>query len=409
MDVVVVGAGLGGLAAGIALHRSGHAVTVLERADALRETGAGIGLMPNGVRALDALGLGGPVRAQATAMPAAGLRDRHGRPLLAVDQAVITRRAGAPLVVVDRTWLHRLLAAALPEGAVRTGVPVLTVRDDGPRAGLTLGATGDRVAHPPGGRTRDTAHPAAVPSPEVTADLVVTADGAGSRLRAELFPDHPGLMGSGECAARGLAPAGLGGDPVPGELLDHRTGGRFGSLLLADGRTYWYATWPAARGVPAEPAARLTALRARYADWHPTVGALLAATDPEAVHVAETVRLVRPLPSLHRHRVALLGDAAHAMTPDLGQGGCQAFEDAVALGTVLDGAGPADVPAALARYDALRRPRTTALQVQARRMNRLLRLRGPAGRLRDAALRAVPPALATPALAWQFAFDVDRG
>jgi 2-polyprenyl-6-methoxyphenol hydroxylase-like FAD-dependent oxidoreductase len=123
------------------------------------------------------------------------------------------------------------------------------------------------------------------------------------------------------------------------------------------------------------------------------------------VHVAETVRLITPLPALARGRVALLGDAAHAMTPDLGQGGCQALEDAVALGAVLAGAGRADVGTALARYDAMRRPRTTALQRQARQMNRLLRLRGPAGRLRDLALRAVPAALATPALARQFAFD----
>jgi 2-polyprenyl-6-methoxyphenol hydroxylase-like FAD-dependent oxidoreductase len=126
------------------------------------------------------------------------------------------------------------------------------------------------------------------------------------------------------------------------------------------------------------------------------------------VHVTETVRLVAPLPALAVGRVALLGDAAHAMTPDLGQGGCQAFEDAAALGALLDGAGAADVPALLARYDGLRRSRTTALQQQARRMNRLLRLRGPAGRLRDAALRAVPRALATPALARQFAFDLPR-
>jgi 2-polyprenyl-6-methoxyphenol hydroxylase-like FAD-dependent oxidoreductase len=234
----------------------------------------------------------------------------------------------------------------------------------------------------------------------------VLADGAGSRLRAALFPDHAGLEGSGEWAARALAPSGLGVEPVPGELLDHRTGDRFGCMPLADGRTYWYATWAAARAVPGEPGARLAALRTRYADWHPTAGALLAATEPTAVHVAETVRLAAPLPALAVGRVALLGDAAHAMTPDLAQGGCQAFEDAVALGALLDGAAPADVPAALARYDAARRPRTTALQRQARLMNRLLRLRGPAGRLRDAAFRAVPQALATPALARQFAFDV---
>jgi 2-polyprenyl-6-methoxyphenol hydroxylase-like FAD-dependent oxidoreductase len=247
------------------------------------------------------------------------------------------------------------------------------------------------------------AYPADVPFAE--ADMVVVADGAGGRLRSALFPGHPGLEGSGEYAARAIAPSGLGAEPVPGELLDHRTGTRFGCMLLADGRTYWYATWAADDPVPTDPVARMGELRARHADWHPTVGALLAATDAGAVHVTETVRLVEPLPALAVGRVALLGDAAHAMTPDLGQGGCQAFEDAAALGVLLDGAGPVDVPAALARYDALRRARTSALQRQARRANRMLRLRGPAGRLRDTIMRAIPGSLAAPALARQFAFD----
>jgi len=118
------------------------------------------------------------------------------------------------------------------------------------------------------------------------------------------------------------------------------------------------------------------------------------------MHVVETAQLARPLPALAVGRVALLGDAGHAMTPDLAQGACQAFEDAVALASVLD----TDVPAALARYDALRRARTSALQRQCRQMHRVLTLRGPAGRLRDTVLRRVPTRFATRALAAQLGF-----
>jgi 2-polyprenyl-6-methoxyphenol hydroxylase-like FAD-dependent oxidoreductase len=271
--------------------------------------------------------------------------------------------------VVPRRWLHGLLAGALPAGIVRTGSRVgalADVRDD--------------------------------------ADVVVVADGARSRLRAELFPDHPGLAGSGETAARAIAPGLPDGLTAPaGELLDHRTGDRFGCMAMAGGAVYWYATWhdPA----PTDPAERRQWLLARRADWHPAVAALVRATPAEDVHVVETAQLVRPLPRLVEGRVALLGDAAHAMTPDLAQGASQAFEDAVVLAAELRGAAPGEVPAALLRYDARRRPRTTAMQRQARRTHRALTLRGPAARLRDTVMRLVPTSLATRALAAQLAFD----
>jgi 2-polyprenyl-6-methoxyphenol hydroxylase-like FAD-dependent oxidoreductase len=380
MHVVVVGAGLGGLAAAVAADRAGHTVTVLERASALRETGAGIGIMPNGVLAFDALGLGTPVRAQAGPLEAGGgLRDRHGRTLLTADQTAVQERTGAPLVVVRRSWLHGLLVDALAPGTILTDVPVTALHDLGDHVELRTG----------GGPVR--------------ADVVIAADGAHSRLRAALLPDHRGLAGSGEFAARAIAPTAPHGVPLTvGELVDHRTGDRFGCLPLADGGVYWYATWRVPS--PADPIERHRWLRDRRADWHPATVALIDATPPEAVYVVETEQLVRPLPTLAVGRVALLGDAAHAMTPDLGQGACQAFEDAVTLGAVLDGASAADVPGALRDYDARRRPRTSALQRECRRMHRLLGLTGWRGRLRDAVLRRTPPALAVRALAAQYRF-----
>jgi 2-polyprenyl-6-methoxyphenol hydroxylase-like FAD-dependent oxidoreductase len=371
VDVIVVGAGLGGLAAAVGLHRAGHTVTELERAPESRETGAGIGIMPNGVLALDALGVGGAIRERAHAVTeASGFRDRLGRPLLISDQARVAEEVGAPFAVVPRRWLAGLLTDALPDGTIRWGHPVAT----------------------PAGHD---------------ADLIVAADGARSRLRAALFPGHPGLRGSGEIAARAISPRPA--TPLAcGELLDHRTGSRFGCMPMSADAVYWYATWREETANSPRRNVRLTArgtetrrwLRDDRADWHPCVAPLIeAAAD---IHVVETAQLVRPLPSLAVGRVALLGDAAHAMTPDLGQGACQAFEDAVTLAAVLGDV--TDVPAALARYDALRCPRTTALQRQCRQTHRLLTLRGPAGRLRDAALRRIPARYATRALAAQMGF-----
>ncbi|MFE5717376.1 FAD-dependent oxidoreductase [Streptomyces erythrochromogenes] len=371
---VVAGAGIGGLTAALALHRRGWRVTVCERAPGPAAAGAGIVLAPNALRAFDAIGfdIGS---AAGRALPAAmGLRRPDGRWLSRADTAALAARYGGPPLALHRSALADALTAALPEGTVRHGVEVTTVD----------GADGFPVVRTTAGDL------------DGSADLVVAADGIHSPLRRRYFPDHPGLRHSGETAWRTVLPAAAG----PAGAATAETWGRgerFGVVPLADGRTYVYATAVAPEGHrPADVRAEL--LR-RYGTWHDPIPALLERIDPAAVLQHDLYDLAAPLPRFHHGRLAWLGDAAHAMTPNLGQGGCQAVEDAVVLAHLLDGAGTGGVPAALAAYSAARCARTDAIRVRARRAGRIAALTHPlAAALRDLAVRATPAGVAHRAL-----------
>ncbi|MFF5537901.1 FAD-dependent monooxygenase [Streptomyces cinerochromogenes] len=333
---IVIGGGIGGLAAAAALHLKGWSVTVLERAPALDPVGAAISLAPNALRALDVLGIGEEIRDLAAWQGDGGLRTPGGRWLSRSSAEAAAARFGGPLVLLPRATLVDRLAALLPPGTVRTE---------------TTASLAD-----PGDRNR----PARVTAgeEELEADLVVGADGINSRVRTALFPGRPGPVYAGFTTWRLLI-------PVPGaEFASHETWGRgriWGTHPLGDGRVYAYAAAAAPAGERAPDDERAELLR-RYGDWHHPIPAVLAAARPADVLRHDVHHLARPLPAYHAGRTVLLGDAAHAMPPSLGQGGNQAVEDAV----VLAHHGPD-----LAAYTAARLPRTTAIARQAVRVARL--------------------------------------
>lgn len=344
---VVIGGGIGGLGAAIGLHACGWSVTVLERAASLEPVGSGIGLAPNGQRALDVLGLGDRVRALAAWQGDGGMRARSGRWLVRTSAAEAEAAYGGSLVMLHRATLIDLLVSALPAEALRTGT----------RARLADPGAADRRAVV----TTDDGN--------IEADLVVGADGIDSAVRTALFPGHPRPVYAGFTAWRFVIPA-------PDEpFTPHETWGRggvWGTHPLRDGRVYAYATARLPEGGRA-PDSEKAELERRFAGWHDPIPGLIAAAANEDILRNDVRHLTTPLAAYHRGRVALVGDAAHAMTPSLGQGGNQALEDAVVLAHHMAPGG--DLAAGLAGYSAARVPRTTDIVRRAARASRVTHLR----------------------------------
>jgi 2-polyprenyl-6-methoxyphenol hydroxylase-like FAD-dependent oxidoreductase len=343
-SAVVIGAGIGGLATAAGLCAAGWDVTVCERAASVEPIGSGLGLAPNGLRALDALGLGDQVRRHAIPQ-AMGMRRTDGRWLMrATSPTMLSDRFGDSIILLLRSTLVDALLSRIPDGVLSLSTAVSAVT----ASGQVVTASG-----------------------ELRADLVVAADGVGSGVRAALWPGEPGLKYAGFTTWRVLAPgAGPGGAPA-GAVPMAETWGRgavFGVMPLADGRVYCYAAAPAEPGERAQgEGGELAELVRRFGGWHEPIPSLLASAAPGDVLRHDVAELAGPLSSFHRGRVALLGDAAHPMTPNLGQGACQALEDAVVLARLAGGAG-GGVEAALAAYSAARVRRTQHVVAWSRRM-----------------------------------------
>jgi len=375
---------MSGLAAAGALARTGWTVTLLERADRLRPGRAAVLLWPNGVRALASLGLGGAggVEAVGTAVPALGVRRPDGRWLQQPD-------GSAPVALaVHRTDLHDMLVAGLGDQVeICTGVSIRTTRPTTRRPGVSDGTT------------------------TWEADLIVGADGADSVLRRRLAPAST-LVSGGYALWRAVIPwyrvpeqvGTAAGTAAGGELIGDAH--RFSYAVLGDraekrGGVYWVAAAPGAAR-PEPPETQLTLLRRWFAGWHPPVGDLLAATDPEDL-VQETVRDLRPVPKLAHPAgpissqgrstggsaplralatagpggYLLVGDAAHAMSAHAGQGPGLAAEDAATLQIVLHGVVPGgSLSEALADYARLRSARIARVASHVRRLDAALHSRG---------------------------------
>lgn len=376
MEAVIAGGGIGGLAVAAGLHRRGWRVTVLEQTAEFSVVGAAISLWPNAFRALATVGadLGGERLDEV-----GGLRDWRGRWIVRMDRELVNAHV-ATAAVVHRHDLRTALLAQVPQESQLAGVRVRGVRVDGERA----------VVEHDGG--------------ELAADLVIGADGVRSAVRASLWPQAAPPRYSGKTAWRLVMPRVKGMAEVWGETWG--PGAVFGMAPVPGDLMYCYASGivpPGGRSADGE----LAELRRRFRDWCEPIPSVLAAATEDQV-LRNDIYALPPLPTYVRGPVALLGDAAHAMTPFLGQGGCQALEDAATLSLAVET--QPDLATALRRYDELRRPRTQDMVRKSRMSGTVGHLSwGPARVARNALLRATPTSVFLRSLAAPFSWRPEDG
>lgn len=351
LRIAIVGGGLGGLAAALFLRRLGLEAIVYEQATQLREVGAGIVVAPNMVRLLDALGLADRLSSSAVRLEGAWefRRWQDGRVLFAKlmgDECA--RLYGTDCYVAHRADLLTLLLQALPDDAIRLDHCCVEVSQNENEAELTFASRAGRKT-------------------KVTADVVIGADGIHSVIRPAVAAEVDSRF-SGLCAFRCLVPAedapGMALRPVhtvwfgPGRHLVQYpiSGGRLVNVVAIVPAGDWRTeSWTTDGEIPD--------LIKEFEGWDPRLHQLLnSARSTKRWALYDRYPLQRWIAG----RIALLGDAAHAMLPFLAQGAAQAFEDAFVLAECLKNADRNSVSHALQRYEAIRQPRANQIQVASR-------------------------------------------
>lgn len=304
VKAVVAGGGIAGLATGIALRQAGCEVQILERSPDLREIGAGLMIWPNGERALQALG----VDIAAPSVRYVSMYTWRGRQLNRYPLDSIEQRYGSLPYVVYRAGLHSALAQRFGESEIRFGSEVVGFDQDD--SGVNVALRGGATVH---------------------ADLLVGAEGLRSPVRRRLLGDgDPDYLGS--TVWRGIAPGDRFDITNEGGVNWVGRGSEFLAFQLEGGGVYWAGVTKEPAGEEPGPKGHKEDVLQRFGYWTPPVPELIAATEATSILRNDMYdrKASRRWSSDH---VTLVGDAAHPMTPNAGQGACQALEDAVALGT----------------------------------------------------------------------------
>lgn len=345
LKVVIIGAGMGGLATGIALRKAGYEVEIYDRVSKLHPAGAGISLWSNGVKVLNNLGLGKEIASIGGKMDRVAYYSNTGEKLTDFSVQPLVDQVGQRPYPVARTDLQGMLLQVFGAENVQLNSKCVAVEQEAHR--VTAIFEDGRKA---------------------TGDVLVAADGTHSMTRSYVLGHAVERRYVGYVNWNGLVPA--SDDLAPNNSWDVYVGEHKRASMMPVGgdRFYFFFDVPLPKGTVSKPDYRED-LASFFKGWALPVQTLIQRLDPLKTNRVE-IHDIEPLQTLVRGRVALLGDAAHSTAPDLGQGGCQAMEDALVLTTYLQTTN-ISVEDALKRYEAVRKDRVADVVTRARKRSNM--------------------------------------
>jgi len=374
MTVIILGGGIGGLATALALQRLGIKSLVFERTQQYREVGTGMILAGNAVRVLHQLGLADVLHIIAAPLRFSHLRSWRGNVLVDLPMQEAMQRCGASTVAVHRAELQAVLVQALEQGSIRTHMQGIGFEQDKERVHVRF-ASGE----------------------EVRGDLLVGADGLHSVVRSQLFGAKKPRY-SGYTAWRGVTCFPMDEREAQTAFETWGAGKRFGFIPLSHGRVCWFVVANTPEGAREEEAREKRKVLDLVSSCHEPASTVVEATEASAI-VPTDIYDRPPIPSWSHGRVTLVGDAAHPMTPNLGQGACQAIEDAFLLANSLKS--EPTIASALQSYEARRVKRANAMVRRSWQQGRIAHWEHPWGvRARDIVLRMMPSFLLAKQIEW---------
>ena len=374
---IIVGGGIGGISAALALRQAGIDAHVYERVPELREVGAGLGVWTNAMRVLDQLGVGDRVREIARPLRIAEVASSSGKVLARTHIHEAVGDDHAANFILHRADLHDVLLSALPPECLHLGFGCADLeQDDG---GVTVRFDNGE---------------------QVRGAIAIGADGLHSVVRRQLWGDEP-LRYSGQTCYRGISPI---APPDPQLIREIQGPGLRAAICpMDDHRVYWWAAINAAADERDDPQQRRAALLRAYADWPFSLPEVIAATEGPILRNDLVDRA--PRSQWGCGRITLLGDAAHPMLPNLGQGACSAIEDGLVLARCLLREGT--TPQALQSYEHERMARTTDFVRKSWTFGVPVRWSNPvAVWFREALMGALPKSMLDKQIRDQTGFDV---